>query len=439
MNKGNNVLLIWPERDKAFYDFDPIGQIFGEKSLFFPLPLLYVAAALGKEWNYKLVDEGVSHLCDEDIDNADFYLISVNVLQRYSAENTIQRLIPHNKPIIIGGPLISTLDHLFCHSRISKVYGEIEATEASCLDSGLSIAELLASDMRNGAIRNEYHSIGHPDIRQNKLPRYDLVKASGYFNLSMQTSRGCPHHCDFCQQVALYGKHRRKTHQQIIHELDLLLELGQNKTVYITDDNVMGDISTPDKKKEFIELLNSIRIWQERHDYPFDFFTQCSLDIADYEDITELMSKIGLNIMFIGIESIDETALSSVHKQQNLQKDIIAKIRLLQHYGIGIFAGMIIGFDNETNSSVNHQIEFVKQSYIPIVGISILTGFPKTALYRRLQKENRICSDIDALTKSFQTNVITTMHPHDLYDNFLRFTKEIYNPHEYFVRCIAWT
>ncbi len=438
MNKGNNVLLIWPDREKGFYNFDPVGLITGQKTMFFPLPLIYVAAALGEEWNYTLVDEGVEPLHEKQLQNADFYLISVNLSQRFATENIIQRLLPYNKPIVIGGPLIKTLDHIFCHPRISKVYGEIEACETSQVEQGTTIAELLAHDMKTGTLKREYHAKGHPDIKKNKPPRYDLVKSADYFLFSMQTSRGCPHHCDFCQQVAFYGNHRRKSNEQVMKELDSLLKLSENRTVLITDDNLMGDINNPEKKQEFIDLLNAFLEWQKKNDYPFDFCTQCSLEVAGHEDIVELMSKIGLNMMFIGIESVDETALTSVHKKQNLEKDMIAQIRILQRYGMGIYAGVIIGFDNESESSIRKQIEFIKKSHIPFIAPMTMFGFPGTKLYKRLLTDNRISSDLDALTKPFYTNVIPLIHPQKMYGYYLQYLQEIYNPKEYFSRCIAW-
>jgi radical SAM superfamily enzyme YgiQ (UPF0313 family) len=438
MTNGNNVLLIWPDRDKGFYNFDPVGLITGQKTLFFPLPLIYVAAALGDGWNYTLADEGIKPLTSKEIANADFYMISVNTLQRYATDRLLERLTPQNKPIIIGGPLISTLDHIFSHPLVSKVYGEVEALESSHLTTGTTIAEVLSRDMKCGTLQKEYRATGHPDIKKNNYPRYDLVTKADYFSLSMQTSRGCPHYCDFCQQVVLFGKHRRKTNQQVIADLDSLLKISQNLSVILTDDNLMGEIDIPEKKQEFLELLDTIREWQVKHNYPFDFFTQCSLEIAQHEDVIEMMTKIGLNIMFIGIESVDNDSLSSVHKKQNLEQDMVMHIRTLQRYGMGIFAGIIIGFDNESDDTIAKQIDFIKKTHIPLVAPSLLHALPGTRMYKKLSNENRISRDLDALTKVFRTNIISVIDPRVLYNHLKRYLEEIYNPKEYFSRCIEW-
>lgn len=438
MEKNNNILLIWPERDKGFYTLDPIGLITGQKTLFFPLPLIYVAAALGYDWNYILVDEGIEPPTEKQLYNSDYFMISVNVLQHYSTDALIKKLLPYKKPIIVGGPLISTLEHIFDYPGVTKVFGEIEAFERTCSNKKITVAQCLSNDMKNNTLKKEYHSIGHPDLTQNNPPRYDLVKKTNYFALSMQTSRGCPHHCDFCQQISLYGRQRRKNPAQVYDELDALLKLRQNITVIIIDDNLMGDISTPDRKQVLIEHLETIKKWQIKNHYPFDFFMQCSLDVAEHEDIVELMSEIGLNIIFVGIETIDNEALASVHKKQNLVKDMITEIRTLQQFGMGVFAGIIIGFDNDSEESLNKQIDFIRQSHIPIVAPSLLQAFPGTPLYKRFKAQNRISRDHDALTKVFHTNVIPLQHPKIIYNYFRRYLEEVYDPSAYFTRCIHW-
>jgi len=438
MGTGNNVLLIWPDRDKGFYDFDPVGLITGQKTLFFPLPLLYVAAALGKTWNYSLIDEGIEKLTDDEIDKADYYLISVNTLQRYATEELLQRLLPRNKPIIIGGPLISTLDHLFKHALVTKVYGEIEAYDAAQQHVKKTVAQCLCEDMHAHSLKKEYHAKGHPDIKNNLTPRYDLVKKADYFSLSLQTSRGCPHHCDFCQQIILNGKHRRKTREQVHEELDALYKLGRNVTVLIIDDNMIGDLDNPEAKSEYMLHLETIEKWQIEHEYPFDFFTQCSLDIAEHEDVVEKMSKIGLNIMFIGIESVDNEALASVHKKQNLERDMLKNISILQKFGIGIFAGVIIGFDNESDITISKQIEFIKKSNIPLIAPTPLHALPGTNMYKNLLSQDRISQNPDALTNVFWSNIIPLQNPRIHYGYFYRYIDEVYDPKAYFDRCIRW-
>ncbi|MBN1308741.1 MAG: DUF4070 domain-containing protein [Chitinispirillaceae bacterium] len=365
-------------------------------------------------------------------------MISSNIMQRKSAEHIIQMANRFDKPVIIGGPLTSTLPHVFNGENTTKVIGEIESIEVSHRESGETVAEVLSHDMRHGTLRPLYQAAGHPDITKNRIPRYDLINPRHYFNLSLQTSRGCHHCCDFCQEVPLYGKHQRKKTRQVIDELDAVLLLGERKSIYIIDDNFMGNIDNPGIKMKLIDLLCAIEEWQKENDYPFDFFCQCSLEVADHNDIVELMVRIGLNMLFIGIESVDQTSLASVHKQQNLSTDMAAKIGKLQQAGMGIFAGMIIGFDNDSTITIQKQIEFVRQSKIPLVGASLLLAFPGTRLHKKLLAENRISPDRDALTKSFRSNVIFRQPPSELYGYYVNFTKAIYGPEEYFNRCLAW-
>lgn len=438
MNK-NNVLLIWPGTDKGFYDFHPLVALFGKKGQFFPLSLITVAASLGNEWNYKLVDAEAETIPVSHVMWADFILISANILQRKSVETILEFLKPFKKPVIIGGPLLATLSDVFTDYSVVRVIGEIEAKETSHQEAGLTIAHVLSNDMKNHALKPLYKAVGHPDLKKNPVPRYDLIQSSNYFNISLQTSRGCHHCCEFCQMVPLYGRHQRKTNTQVLHELDLIYKYGGGKTVYIIDDNFMGNIGNESEKQNFISLLRDIGKWQKDHNYPFDFFSQCSLELADHDDIIQMMAQMGINILFLGIETLNEKALASVNKSQNLEKDQVAKIRKLQDYGMGVIAGLIYGFDEDDESSIDEHIDFVRKSCIPLVGLSVLQAPLGTLLYKKMKKMNRISQDPDALTKSYYSNIILKMHPQRFYNEYLRFAQTVYDASEYFERCIKWT
>jgi len=432
---GKNILLVWPKTDKGFYNFSPLNEIFGQKGQFYPLSLITVAGAMGPDWNYTIIDEEVEDVRDTHEQWADFIFISSNILQRKSAERLVGYFKSFNKPIVIGGPLLPTLDHVFENDNVSKVIGEIESL---CDNSEKTIARQLADDMRKGILRKIYRASGHPDLREISPPRYDLLSGGSYFNVSLQTSRGCHNNCEFCQMVALYGRHRRKSIDQVLHELNLLHASGEGKTVYIVDDNFMGNINQEKNRAEFIALLEAIRDWQKERDFPFDFFSQCSLEIADHDDIVELMAAIGVNIMFLGIETLNTKALASVRKNQNLEKDQVAKVRKLQRYGMGIIAGLILGFDEDDEEAVDGQIRFIRESNIPLSGMSVLQAPLGTRLYKRLFEAGRISRDKDAITKSFRTNVILRQHPKTFYSGYLKFIKTVYAPVEYFNRCFRW-
>jgi len=436
---GNNVLLIWPKTDKGYYDLNPLSHIFGQKGAFFPLPLLCVASALGDSWNYSIADENVRPVSDAEACQTDFFLISCNVLQRNAVENLLARLEPYRKPIIVGGPISATIPDAFSNRKITKVIGEIEGVEQSTAETGTTVAELLSLHMKAGALRPQYRSRGFPDLRTIRPPRIDLLKSNRYFTFSMQTSRGCHNNCDFCQERFLYGTHRRKNTAQVMAELDQLVVLGRQRCVFIIDDNFTGNVSIPERKREISELLDAMYQWQRAHQFPFDFFSQCSIEIADHDDLMELMARAGLNLVFLGIETINSAALKSVHKTQNVKADILSAIDRIRGHGIGIMGGLIVGFDEDTADSVDAVAKFVQQSSIPFTGISLLFAPPGTRLYSRLYAQGRISGDPDALTKSFRTNIIPKMHPAQLYGHYFRLAKTLYSADAYFSRCLRWT
>jgi radical SAM superfamily enzyme YgiQ (UPF0313 family) len=432
-----NLLLVWPATDKGFYDFNPLNELFGQKGQFYPLSLLAVAGALGPEWNYRFVDDNITPVNKKHFSGVDYILISVNILQKKSAERIIHLARVLNKPVIAGGPLLSTHDTVF-EGLCTRVIGEIEAQDESELENGLSLAETLSRDMKADNLKDTYRAKGHPDITQVRAPRYDLADPGIYFNISLQTSRGCHHSCEFCQEVPLYGRHQRKTVPQVMHELDLLHSSGGNKTVYIIDDNFMGNITRAEEKDKFKQMLLAIQGWQARHDYPFDFFSQCSLELADHEDIVPLMTKIGINILFLGIETLSNQSLALINKKQNINQDQVAKVKKLQSYGMGVAAGLIYGFDGDGGDAIDSQIEFLRKSNIPLAGLSILQAPHGTRLYKRMEEDGRLSKDPEALTKSFRTNIILHTHPRDFYRHYLRFAKTVYGAKEYFDRCLAW-
>lgn len=205
----NNVLLIWPKTDPGFYDFSPLNAIFKQKGQFTPLPLLTIAAELGNDWKYVVADEEAGSIDIEAVKLADYFFISANILQKKSLDNLIDTLKIYKKPIIIGGPLLSTIPAAV-PDNVIKVIGELESIEEASIDKSETLAQMLSRDMKQGKLKNIYKATGHPDLGKSAIPRYDLVNLPAYF-ITMQTSRGCHHYCDFCQLVPLYGRHHRKS------------------------------------------------------------------------------------------------------------------------------------------------------------------------------------------------------------------------------------
>ena len=192
-----------------------------------------------------------------------------------------------------------------------------------------------------GEHQYRYEQAEKTDMTKVPLPRYDLVPFREYAMGCVQTSRGCPFQCEFCDIIVIFGrKPRIKTPEQVVAEIDAQHRLGC-RVIFLVDDNFIGN------KKAAKEILRAIIAWQRQHGYPLAFFTEASLDLAEDDELLRLMAEAGLVAVFIGIESPDEDALRETKKYQNVRGSLVDRVRKVQDAGLEVYAGMIVGFDND--------------------------------------------------------------------------------------------
>ncbi|MBI4122574.1 MAG: DUF4070 domain-containing protein [Parcubacteria group bacterium] len=412
------ALLLYPEFPDTFWSFKHVLRFIRRKASLPPLGLVTVAAMLPKDWELRLVDLNVRELVIDDILWADCALISAMVVQRASAKELIARCNEHRVPVIAGGPLFTEeseyfpeVDHL--------VLGEAE-----------NIFPEFLADFLAGKARHLYRSPGYSDIRQAPVPRWDLVNIRDYASMSLQSSRGCPYDCDFCDITVLFGRVPRvKTPEQIAAELDALREAGWRKPVFFVDDNFIGN--KPYLKKT---LLPAIIAWQERHGFPFTFYTEATITLAHDEELTRLMTDAGFTVVFIGIETPDEAGLVGCNKRQNTRGDLVDDVKRLQRAGIQVQAGFIVGFDTDTESIFERQIAFIQQSGIATAMVSVLQALPGTKLHKRLESEGRIRGMVTGDNVDATTNIVPVMPLATLMEGYRSIMWHIYAPKHYYRR-----
>jgi radical SAM superfamily enzyme YgiQ (UPF0313 family) len=247
--------------------------------------------------------------------------------------------------------------------------------------------------------------------------------------MSIQYSRGCPYNCEFCNVTALFGhRPRTKTAGQIIAELDSLYGLGWRGSVFFVDDNFIGN-----KKLLKSELLPALIEWQaDKGDIPFN--TEVSINLADDEDLMRMMVEAGFNTVFIGIETPDEDSLAECSKRQNTNRDLLEDVRRIQRTGLQVQGGFIVGFDNDTPSIFQRQIDFIQGSGIVTAMVGLLQAPPGTRLYERLKQEGRLLDQLSGDNADGTTNIIPAMNLETLHEGYKTIMHSIYAPEPYYQR-----
>jgi len=223
------------------------------------------------------------------------------------------------------------------------------------------------------------------DVTKSPIPRFDLLKFEDYLFVGVQFSRGCPFTCEFCDIIELYGRvPRAKTAPQMLAELDALYALGYRGHVDFVDDNLIGN------KKAVRAFLPHLKAWQEAHDFPFEFSTEASLNIADDAELLASMRACGFFAMFVGIESPDPDTLVAMKKKQNTRRSLTDSIQRIYDAGMMVTAGFIIGFDSEVGSIARPMADFIEDAAIPVAMVGLLSALPNTQMTRRLLSEHRL-------------------------------------------------
>jgi radical SAM superfamily enzyme YgiQ (UPF0313 family) len=415
------ILLVYPEFPDTFWSFKHALKFVRKKAGAPPLGLLTVAAMLPSEWEKRLVDLNVINLTDEDLAWADYVFVSAMIVQRESARAVIQRCKTFGVKVVAGGPLF-TMEHEQFPDVDYFVLNEAEETLAPF------VRDLLA-----GQARRVYSSDEYPDIHQTPVPLWRLADLKHYDTVSIQFSRGCPFNCDFCNVTALLGhRPRTKTAAQIIAELDKLYALGWRKSIFFVDDNFIGN-----KKQIKSEVLPALIEWRKgKTGMPFS--TEASINLADDPELMRLMTQAGFDTVFVGIETPNEDSLIECSKNQNRGRDMLESVKRLQHAGLQVQGGFIVGFDNDSPLIFQQQIDFIQKSGIVTAMVGLLQAPLGTRLYKRMQKEGRLVNEFSGDNVDGSTNIIPIMGSGILREGYRKILKQIYEPRFYYERVLTF-
>lgn len=412
------ILLIYPETPATFWSFRNALKFISKRSSEPPLGLLTIASMLPEKWEKKLIDMNVSHLQDSHLQWADFVFITGMNIQSVSFAKVVQRCNELGVKVVAGGPYCTT------------EYSEIQGVDYFVLNEAEITLPLFLRDLENGCPKHIYSSTEFPDISLTPVPSWHLLDTKKYGSMSVQYSRGCPFDCEFCSITLLNGhKARTKSSQQFLAELDSLYESGWRDSVFIVDDNFIGN-----KRKLKQELLPALIKWSKDRKYPFKFTTEVSINLADDEELVRLMVEAGFEHTFVGIETTNDESLAECGKTQNQRRDLVGSVKKLQRHGLIVSGGFIVGFDHDPSSIFQQQINFIQKSGIVTAMVGLLNAPTGTKLFKRLKTENRLLKIPTGDNMDGSINFIPKMSEEKLKQGYKSIIHTIYAQKEFYER-----
>lgn len=422
MSKKQRIYLVSPKNIDNFWTMQGMLDVIGGKRTLMPNSALATLIALTpKDIDIKYI------YCDENIDGIDmntecdlvaltgYTLHSQRIHEIYKAFNRC------NIPVALGGAFATLEPDRARKSADYLFIGEAEYTWPRFLKEWL-----------DDKAKTVYEQKGYVDIKDSPVPDLSFFNARNYAYFTVQTSRGCPNNCDFCDVVKLMGrKYRTKSIGQIMTEVKNSYALGA-ETVFFSDDNFVVD------RKFTIKLLTELIEWNKALSRPLSFSTQTTVQVGADEEILRLMADAKFSVLFIGLETTRKECLREVNKGQMVRFDPEKIIPKISSYGIIPFLGMIVGFDHDDASIFDEFERFLDKTSSPIASISILNAPKHTVLYSRMKKEGRLIEDFRGFWH-FSTNIVPKqMSWEELHNGHRDLFRRIYEPENFEKRLINW-
>ncbi len=415
--RPRRILCVFPRYTPSFATFEYSYELTtGIKACMPPQGLLVIAAVLPEHWQVRFIDENMNAAEDGDFAWADAVFVSGMHIQRRQIDDICRRAHRHGKPVVLGGPSVSACPEYYPNADYLHV-GELgDATEA--------LIEMLARDVGRPDRQIVLKTEARRDLTEFPLPAYELARIDRYLIGTIQFSSGCPYRCEFCDIPGLYGRVARiKTAAQILAELDKLLACGVVGQIYFVDDNFIAN------RAAVAELLPHLIAWQKRTGYAVSFACEATLNIARNPEILAQMREAAFDVIFCGIETPEPEALKGMDKKHNLVMPILDSVRMINNHGMQVVSGIILGLDTDTLESGRRILDFIEQSKIPMLTINLLQALPRTPLWDRLAKDDRLDHD-----ESRESNVRFLLPYDDVVAMWRECVDEAYDPVRLFAR-----
>lgn len=446
--KKKHILLVSLSHSKGnIWSLAEVASIVGKRSVTPPLGIITIAGLIPREtFALRFVDLNVARLSEADYQWADCLFVTdmFGSEDRDEVFGTAKRL---GIPVVLGGGVIIE-QYRDIDKGVHLVIGEAEGLMPQLIEDllagtlkrayALPYSREMADDLRSYFGGDLFMlPVGQfPSPTEAPLPRFDLLDMGAYFMMGIQTTRGCPMNCDFCTIWPRFGRTpRTKPVSAVIAELDELYRLGWRDDVTLCDDNTFGD------KAYFNRLLDALIPWQRRHNRVISFITQASLNIADDPELLKRMRAARMTTHFIGFESVEPEALREVNKSTNLAGNTRDRVIALQQHGMGIYAGVIVGFDSDPADVDRRIFRAFQDLGIQNLMLNLLMAPPGSVVYKRLDAEARINRTLRPSSwMPFISNIFSNRPLQEVMLSYRRTLTALYpgNMKPFFERCATY-
>jgi hopanoid C-2 methylase len=415
---GRRALCVFPRYAPSFGSFEFSYRLTdGVRAFMPPQGLLVIAAAVPPSWQVRFIDENIEAATYDDFVWADVVFVSGMHVQRRNIEDIRRRAHALDRTTVLGGSSVSACPEHY------PAFDYLHVGELG--DATAELFTRLERDPSRPAQQVVLTTRERREMTEFPLPAYELAQLRRYFLGSIQFSSGCPFQCEFCDIPALYGRQPRfKTPVQVTAELDKMRECGLLGAVYFVDDNFIAH------RRAVRELLPHLVEWQRQNRYPYSFACEATLNISKWPEILAAMREARFETVFCGIETPDPDALKAISKQQNTAVPILDSIATLNGFGMEVVSGIILGLDTDRPDTAERLLEFVEQSQIPLLTMNLLEALPRTPLWDRLKRENRLIEDDD----SRESNVVFRLPYDQVLRMWRRCMQAAYRPEKLFAR-----
>ena len=410
------IILIQPKAPENFWTLQKFLDLMHKKGNFPPISLATVAALTPSIYQISIIDENIDNIdfgIECDLVGITGYTVHAQRMFKIASEFRKRGVLT------VGGGV-------YCSSHLEQCLPNFDVVIKGEAEK---IWPQFLNDWERGEFQRCYIEENSIDLKISPQPRWDLLPIDRYLAGIVQSSRGCPNDCEFCDVRALFGhKSRYKLVDQVMQEIKWFKDHDAIE-IFLADDNFIGN------KKYAKEILKHLIELNKNLKKPIAFFTQVTLNVAEDGKLLRLFREAGFGALFIGIETPKKESLEIANKKINLQLDLKGAIRKIQAHGIMVYSGMVVGFDTDDLEIFEQQEQFLSEAGIMVPMIGMLVAMKNTKLWKRLEKEGRLVPDSEFGDQERETNIIPLlMTKTELENNYFKLIKKIHGSANFLLR-----